>query len=440
MGKKWKKALKIIGIFFAIIAIAFIALVIFVATRPKGPPFDDSKLAVHRPIVPNDENGFILFAETIGTIDDSSNFISFEDIRALLDNDKKLRNISDKDRNMLENKYGEILSGIEKSVKYKYFAYTEDILITKHIFSPDLRLCIVTDIAKLNLAFAWHDYKDNNKERGMLRIASMLRLGMRLKNSYGSLYQYFVGVWVQNLCFDEINALLDQNLIPEDQLPRLLNTIKINSDYVTGIRRAISVQYNSQTDEHTNHQLNESYSFYYRFRYGLLYDENATYKKFYDCYSSYFDWTGKPYNRRPDLHFEYPDDTFIGSVKKNLIGNAVGVRLYSEVMPNFVRSMEKLSFYEAQMNTLSAKIALLRYFNKHKQLPRTLVVLVPEYIPAVPRDPFDGKSIRYDPEKKIVYSVGYNLKDDGGVAKKHIYDLGNVKPQDQKDLVLSVTK
>ena len=47
-------------------------------------------------------------------------------------------------------------------------------------------------------------------------------------------------------------------------------------------------------------------------------------------------------------------------------------------------------------------------------LPATLEALVPDYLPAVPRDPFDGQPFRYSAEKRIVYSVGENLTDDGG--------------------------
>ena len=35
---------------------------------------------------------------------------------------------------------------------------------------------------------------------------------------------------------------------------------------------------------------------------------------------------------------------------------------------------------------------------------------------AVPLDPFDGKSFRYDPKRRVVYSVGKNLVDNGGSA------------------------
>ncbi len=54
------------------------------------------------------------------------------------------------------------------------------------------------------------------------------------------------------------------------------------------------------------------------------------------------------------------------------------------------------------------------YRRKHGDLPDTLDDLVPDYIKAVPADPFDGKPLRYDKKKKIIYSVGENQKDDGG--------------------------
>lgn len=47
-------------------------------------------------------------------------------------------------------------------------------------------------------------------------------------------------------------------------------------------------------------------------------------------------------------------------------------------------------------------------------LPATQEALVPDYLSAVPRDPFDGQPFRYSAEKRIVYSVGENLTDDGG--------------------------
>ena len=52
------------------------------------------------------------------------------------------------------------------------------------------------------------------------------------------------------------------------------------------------------------------------------------------------------------------------------------------------------------------------------RLPASLNELVPDYLDAVPLDDFDGKPFRYNAAKKLIYSVGEDLKDDGGTTKQ----------------------
>ena len=59
-------------------------------------------------------------------------------------------------------------------------------------------------------------------------------------------------------------------------------------------------------------------------------------------------------------------------------------------------------------------IAIKCYKEKYGKLPEKLEELVPEYFDEVPVDPYDGKPMRYDPVKKIIYSVGEDLIDSGG--------------------------
>ncbi|HEV3023824.1 MAG TPA: DUF1559 domain-containing protein, partial [Pirellulales bacterium] len=52
----------------------------------------------------------------------------------------------------------------------------------------------------------------------------------------------------------------------------------------------------------------------------------------------------------------------------------------------------------------------------HGQPPEQLVTLVPEYLLAVPEDPFSGRTLIYRAESPnfVVYSVGRDRRDDGG--------------------------
>ena len=76
--------------------------------------------------------------------------------------------------------------------------------------------------------------------------------------------------------------------------------------------------------------------------------------------------------------------------------------------------MAKKSQSDAELQATRTILALRAYQLAHGRLPADLNALVPEFLDSVPVDDFDGQPLRYSPELKIVYSVGENLKDDGG--------------------------
>ena len=97
-----------------------------------------------------------------------------------------------------------------------------------------------------------------------------------------------------------------------------------------------------------------------------------------------------------------------------LSGNWTGQVLYYMMMPALAGSLAKKSQSDAQVQITRTILALRAYQLAHGNLPPDLNALVAEFLDAVPVDDFDGQPLRYSAEKKIVYSVGKNLKDDGG--------------------------
>lgn len=78
---------------------------------------------------------------------------------------------------------------------------------------------------------------------------------------------------------------------------------------------------------------------------------------------------------------------------------------------------------EAHLTILQTEVALRRYFLDHGRCPDRLTALVSKYLKSEPIDPFGlGKPLKYrglDGSKKfLLYSLGPNLKDDGGMAGK----------------------
>ncbi len=77
---------------------------------------------------------------------------------------------------------------------------------------------------------------------------------------------------------------------------------------------------------------------------------------------------------------------------------------------------ESVARIEAINEAADAAIGIERFRRKHGKLPEKLDELVPEFLPQVPIDPFDGQPLRYvvDGDGCRVYSVGENGTDEGG--------------------------
>ena len=79
--------------------------------------------------------------------------------------------------------------------------------------------------------------------------------------------------------------------------------------------------------------------------------------------------------------------------------------------------LARIASIEMQRSLLVTAIALKRYELKHGNYPAELRALCPNFIAQIPRDPIDGKPMRYRPEGDgtfVLYSIGENGEDDGG--------------------------
>jgi hypothetical protein len=81
----------------------------------------------------------------------------------------------------------------------------------------------------------------------------------------------------------------------------------------------------------------------------------------------------------------------------------------------------------AQLRTARAGLAIQRYRLATDKLPDTLADLVPAYLDAVPKDPFDGNDLRYKKLETgfVVYSIGEDRSDDGGKERPSKRERGS---------------
>jgi hypothetical protein len=91
----------------------------------------------------------------------------------------------------------------------------------------------------------------------------------------------------------------------------------------------------------------------------------------------------------------------------------------SKIVPAFNRSIQNTAFAQNGVNLTSAACALERYRLAHGQFPDMLDQLVPQFVKTIPVDIISGKPLKYQRKEDgsfLLYSIGWNEKDDGGTV------------------------
>ncbi|MBT7163318.1 MAG: hypothetical protein HN904_11100 [Victivallales bacterium] len=96
----------------------------------------------------------------------------------------------------------------------------------------------------------------------------------------------------------------------------------------------------------------------------------------------------------------------------------------SWLFESYGRIHSAVTAHAARMRGMALFLGIKAYEKEHGSLPETLAKLVPDYLPRIPKDPFDGKPFRYlrshvpglRPKVWAIYSIGEDFTDDGGKA------------------------
>ncbi len=98
--------------------------------------------------------------------------------------------------------------------------------------------------------------------------------------------------------------------------------------------------------------------------------------------------------------------------------------LQKVIYPNTARAFQTLALNQSRLHMLIIACALEEYHLEHQDYPEKLKVLVPKYLTNIPNDVIDGQPMRYRREAMdsfVIYSIGWNRKDDGGIVKTTDY-------------------
>jgi len=89
------------------------------------------------------------------------------------------------------------------------------------------------------------------------------------------------------------------------------------------------------------------------------------------------------------------------------------------LLPALAPCSKKFAYNQGTLDLACTAVALERHRLAHDEYPKTLAALAPQFIAQVPRDVIGGQPLKYrrtSDGRFVLYSIGWNEKDDGGVV------------------------
>ena len=114
----------------------------------------------------------------------------------------------------------------------------------------------------------------------------------------------------------------------------------------------------------------------------------------------------------------------IAAEASDRIDNPTGLKVHIEMLAEgmlngYGTMLDSISTADALWNVGRSQVAVARFKLTEGCYPSGFSELVPNYLNAVPADPFDGKPLRWTTDesgKPLIYSIGPDLTDDGGAV------------------------
>jgi hypothetical protein len=410
--RKHKTLITVIVFVTAALAVCLVVAAVFssLARRPRLGGFDDSDLIPTRIEVPVESNAFWTLLQATNDLywpksldhklGDLSSNTNWDDALAA--------EVLDKNR--------AYLGWFDKSFQQPFLLVPE----TKTFDEEYPYLSSWRDLSRVESIQANALFRGHKEKEAFDSALKIIKFGQRTENSGGPIIHYLVGSSIKTLGLLRIQQMTAQTTLPEADLMRIIRELDRLGPNKEGLTNALKVEYQMQCkylddlakgktsvtnsgSEQTMHSI------------GLKPFFSATKTKMEFAQSARIirDGIGRPFGDIP--WSDMPAVETNRSILKRLIkGNAIGDILF-ELLGSSSKSFSTRKSREAVNVTATQLLLALKIYQiRHNKLPESLSELVPEFFPQIPLDDFDGKPFRYLPGKKLIYSVGPDLKDSGG--------------------------
>jgi hypothetical protein len=391
-----KRALRVlVGLILGLIALAGAG---WLWLTHDEPPPDDSDLRQVRRVVADVDNGFLAVDLKEGDLDFPKDVrdscVPFrEDWNPAVAREVVAKNAA-------------VLARIDEALARGDFQVPPFVVETRMPYLLAWRKMADIELARIGV------FIDESKEREAFAEAlKLVRLGHRIQGAQGSLIQYLVGLAIKSCGLGAMRDLLPKTGLPAEALrafPRDIEAFGADraswSDTVRGEYGAIveGLDRTARGEEVAGER-----SWWMRF--GMR--PNATRRLFAEMLRNLLHdaaW------ERENLNF----DDVLGDLEvdpKRNPRSAVGRTIRNTYNNYFEHAFMKLYIEDFMAGATRLLLALKIHVAEKGALPESLDELVPGIIASIPEDPFSGKPLRYSREKRLIWSVGRDRIDAGGI-------------------------
>jgi len=435
--RKWKKVLltTIIGLVAAVVVIFFSFPYILNLFAKDIPPIDDSDLQLQKVYVPENENAYY-------------DLIKLKDV--VYEPTDRFQTISD----MIKGKtWDEALARelISKNAKtFEYFSQAaQKPRFQDPIFSDPLKVSFSSfaegdtsypastrQAARITTIYAMELAKESKSKEAINKALEVVKVGQKIENSQVDFALYTtVGRSLKSSGLETLSKIISQSNLKTPELKQLI--LELNQFYSKrdDLITTIKMEYTQ-----TNNELKTEFD---KMLKDLAAEKGIDYQKLKE--KSYYFEPNKTQllfaeyarqnieNARKDCsqirtiqskkHIVPDTKNWIKAIRFAFQENSVGKLIYDLTTLDLSQLFINRCLDDFQVPAIQTLIAIKAYKNDTGNYPASLNDLVPNYLASLPKDPFDGKPLKYSALKKIIYSVGPDGQDSGGSSGDNLREM-----------------
>ncbi len=328
----------------------------------------------------------------------------------------------------LLNRYSSILDVYSDALKLESFQFP----LEQNVPEPEwetysLQLMKVNKLAALNIKRL---IEEDNLSEASDETVNLFKYGYMIQHGDGGLISFMVGSAIKRQALDLLEYVVLRSDFESASYQKMGNQIAgycDNTAIINTLKKEYTIAANalSNLDQDIMHDIRSGGGIVEQFRttsaklrLGYFYNKTATMSKLAEYFRKEIDNVNGHYADVGHAHTSLPSNR--GMLFAGLLtGNGIGKIMLDIMLPSYDTIVERKFKLDAQCNVALTSLAIKAYHAAHKLLPEDLSHVTPYYISKIPHDPF-GRKLIYSKSKKMVYSLGTDMQDNGGDQEKDI--------------------